>query len=70
MSKRQPKRDPKVVRVGKFTVREVIKPYLDDTIEVVGYNIIGPGSDPTWNYSVEQVEPTLRELDATLKKAR
>lgn len=54
-----------LVRVGEFRVVEVVEVYQDGkTIEVLGFNILGPGSDETWLYSLEEVEPKLRELTA------
>jgi len=54
-----------LLRVGEFRVVEVVEVYQDaKTIEVVGFNILGPGSDETWLYSLEEVEPKLKELTA------
>jgi hypothetical protein len=42
----------KVVRQdGEFRVVEVLERYLDDSTEVIGYHVLGPGADRTWLYS-------------------
>lgn len=33
--------------VGKYQVYEVIKTYLDNTTEIIGHRVEGPGADST-----------------------
>jgi hypothetical protein len=51
------------VRVaGPFSVDAVIETSLDTTSKVLGYNIRGPGQDPNWLYSEEELAIKLDEL--------
>ena len=50
----------KTVRVaGPFSVEALIETYADKTSKVLGYNIRGPGSDPHWLYSEEELAAKL-----------
>ena len=57
-------KDGEVRRDGEFLVVEQLAEHLGLEKRVAGYNIRGPGSDPTWLYSEEQVAPKLEELKA------
>ena len=50
-------------RFGECTVVEQIEVDVDGSIEVVGFRILGPGSDSTWLYGADEVE-LLKELIA------
>jgi hypothetical protein len=53
----------KTVRVaGPFSVEALIETYPDNSSKVLGYNIRGPGSDPHWLYSEEELAAKLDEL--------
>jgi len=57
----------KTVRVaGPFSVDALIETYLNKTGKVLGYNIRGPGSDPHWLYSEEELATKLEELQARM----
>ena len=50
----------KTVRVaGPFSVEALIETYPDNSSKVLGYNIRGPGSDPHWLYSEEELAAKL-----------
>ena len=49
-------------RVGEYIVVEQLQDDLDDSSQVIGYNIRGPGADPTWLYTAEEVVAKLKEL--------
>jgi hypothetical protein len=49
-----------------FSVVEWIEMYKNNKFEVLGYKILGPGSDESWLYSKDQVPPKLAELRANL----
>jgi hypothetical protein len=38
-------------RVGEYIVVEQLQDDLDGSSQVIGYNIRGPGADPTWLYT-------------------
>jgi hypothetical protein len=60
----------KTVRVaGPFSVDALIETYPNDTSKVLGYNIRGPGSDPHWLYSEEELAVQLDELMSSEKRA-
>ena len=42
-----------------FSVVEWIEMYKNNKFEVLGYKILGPGSDESWLYSKDQVPPKL-----------
>lgn len=44
----------------------LIETYLNNTSKVLGYNIRGPGSDPHWLYSEEELATKLEELLASM----
>jgi hypothetical protein len=51
------------VRVaGPFSVDAIIERSSDATSKVLGYNIRGPGQDPNWLYSEEELSTKLDEL--------
>jgi len=53
------------VRVASpFSVDALIETYPDNTSKVLGYNIRGPGADPHWLYSEEELAARLDELQA------
>jgi hypothetical protein len=53
------------VRVaGPFSVEALIETYPDNTGKVLGYNIRGPGADPHWLYSEDELAARLDELQA------
>jgi len=53
----------KTVRVaGSFSVEALIETYPDNSSKVLGYNIRGPGSDPHWLYSEEELAAKLEDL--------
>ena len=55
----------KTVRVaGLFSVDALIETYPDNSGKVLGYNIRGPGSDPNWLYSEEELAAHLDDLQA------
>jgi hypothetical protein len=49
-----------------FSVDALIETYPDNTSKVLGYNIRGPGADPHWLYSEEELAVRLVELQATV----
>ena len=50
----------KTVRLaGPFSVEALIETYPDNSSKVLGYNIRGPGSDPHWLYSEEELAAKL-----------
>jgi hypothetical protein len=50
----------KTVRVaGHFSVEALTETYPDNTSKFLGYNIRGPGSDPHWLYSEEELAAKL-----------
>jgi len=49
-----------------FDVVEWIETDKNNKVEVLGYKIIGPGSDVSRLYSEDQVRPKLAELRAKL----
>lgn len=53
---------------GRFNVVEMVEVYLDDTREVVGFVIVGPGVDSAWLYST--VEEALSAIDDIVKTSR
>lgn len=53
---------------GRFKVVELVEVYLDDTREVIGYVIVGPGADSNWSYST--IEAALSAIDDLVKKSR
>lgn len=60
----------KTVRVaGPFSVDALIETGPDGTSKVLGYNIRGPGSDPHWLYSEEQLAVQLDKLMSGEKRA-
>jgi len=60
----------KTVRVsGPFSVDALIETYPDGTSKVLGYNIRGPGSDPHWLFSEEELAVQLDELMGGEKRA-
>ena len=57
----------KTVRVaGSFSVEALIETYPDNSSKVLGYNIRGPGSDPHWLYSEEELAAKLEHLQARM----
>ncbi|WP_433734995.1 hypothetical protein [Pseudomonas monteilii] len=53
-----------VATVGNYQVVEVVETYLDDTTEVVGYVVIGPGSDSSWIHpTLEAAKGAASDLD-------
>ena len=60
------KRRTKVRDDGPFSIYAVAEDTLDGTPNPLGYNIEGPGADPSWLYSEEQLAPALEELKAKL----
>jgi len=50
-------------RFGECTVVEQIEVHVDGSIEVVGFKILGAGSDSAWLYGADKVE-LLKELIA------
>ena len=53
----------KKVRVaGPFSVDALIETYVNGTSKVLGYNIRGPGQDPNWLYSEEELLVKIDEL--------
>lgn len=55
----------KVVRSeGPYKIVEVVETYKDGTKEVIGYVLLGPGSDSTWLFSLESA---IERLDSLLK---
>jgi hypothetical protein len=58
------KRRTKVRDDGPFTIYEVAEDTLDGTPELLGFNIEGPGADPSWLYSQDQLATKLEELKA------
>ena len=61
----------KTVRVaGPFSVDALIETYPDNTGKVLGYYIRGPGSDPHWLYSEEELAAQLDELQARVRGER
>jgi hypothetical protein len=61
----------KTVRVAEpFTIEALIETYPDNTSRVLGYNIRGPGSDPHWLYSEEELAAQLEELQARVRGER
>ena len=40
---------------------ERLQDHLDGSSQVIGYNIRGPGTDPTWLYTAEEVVAKLEE---------
>ena len=60
----------KTVRVaGPFSVDALIETCADGTSKVLGYNIRGPGSDPHWLHSEEELAVQLDELMSGEKRA-
>jgi hypothetical protein len=56
------------VRVAlPFSVDALIETYPDNTGKVLGYNIRGPGSDPHWLYSEDELAVKLDELQARVR---
>lgn len=53
---------------GRFRVVEMVEVYLDDTREVVGYVIVGPGADSKWMYS--SIEAALSAIEKLEEKSR
>lgn len=49
---------------GKFTVYERVVIHIDNTREVVGYQLIGPGADSTWLYDLDSAIAAADELDS------
>ena len=50
----------KTVRVaGPFSVEALIETHADKTSKILGYDIRGPGSDPHWLYSEEELAAKL-----------
>ena len=50
----------KKVRVaGPFSVETLIETHADKTSKILGYDIRGPGSDPHWLYSEEELAAKL-----------
>ena len=41
-----------------FSVAEWIEMYKNNKFEVLGYKILGPGSDESWLYSKDQAAPS------------
>ena len=60
------KRRTKVRDDSPFTIYAVAEDTLDGEPDLLGYNIEGPGADPTWLYSEEQLASALEELKAKL----
>jgi hypothetical protein len=61
----------KTVRVAEpFSIEALIETYPDNTSKVLGYNIRGPGSDPHWLYSEEELAAQLDELQARVRGGR
>jgi len=58
------KRRTKVRDEGPFSIYAVAEDTLDGEPDLLGYNIEGPGADPSWLYSEEQLPPKLEELKA------
>ena len=57
----------KTVRVaGPFSVEALIETDPDKSSKVLGYNIRGPGSDPHWLYSEEELGAKLEHLQARM----
>ena len=57
----------KTVRLaGPFSVEALIETYPDNSSRVLGYNIRGPGSDPHWLYSEEELAAKLEHLQARM----
>ncbi|KAA0995496.1 MULTISPECIES: hypothetical protein [unclassified Pseudomonas] len=52
---------------GKFTVYERVMIHLDNTREVVGYQLIGPGADSTWIYDLDSAIAAADDLDSKSK---
>lgn len=49
--------------VGRFSVVELVEIRIDDTREVIGYVILGPGADSTWMYGFEEAIAAADQLD-------
>jgi hypothetical protein len=58
------KRRTKFRDEGPFTIYAVAEDTLDGTPDLLGYNIEGPGADPSWLFTEEQLEHKLEELKA------
>ena len=61
-------KDGEVRRDGEFLVVEQLAEHLGLEKRVAGYNIRGPGSDPTWLYSEEQVAPKARRTQGEARQ--
>jgi hypothetical protein len=61
------KRGAAVYSKGKFTVYERVQTHLDDTKEVVAYELVGPGADSTWLYDLDAAIADADRLDAKSK---
>lgn len=49
---------------GRFQIVEMVEVYLDDTREVVGYVIDGPGADSKWMFpSIEEAMSAIEKLE-------
>ncbi len=57
------RRPGRQTRLGELTVVEQIEVDVHGSIEVVGFKIVGPGSDLTWLYGADEVG-LLKELIA------
>ncbi len=62
------KRYGKRSRSGDYVVLEVLEVHTDGSSEVLGFNILGPYSDPTWLYSADEVPPKIEKLMAKRRR--
>ncbi|KKI23290.1 hypothetical protein CFBP3846_03121 [Pseudomonas syringae pv. avii] len=51
--------------VGKYQVYEVIKTYLDNTTEIIGHRVEGPGADSTSLLSKDDAVKIANDLSST-----
>jgi hypothetical protein len=57
------KRGALVQTIGNYKIYERIHTALNNRESIVGYQLLGPGADTTWNFDLEVAIKEARNLD-------